>query len=498
MVLGTLFAIGSFVLPSPSDGQVTIDFQVDQQQAETVLGQPRVASMLEALDRVKNFLENTLTNSIATVPVPIRWEDPDNPMAVASSGKPSLPERAYTWQTVRNRLENTASDASEPAAEVAVYESLPQQQVSFRWDPDDATSQDVSVCVLTYAQAQQLLFNPAGPNNDETRIRFRPENAKLKWQFWPGKVPAGRTRFDAVVAHETLHLLGYITAAEIDPLPPFVTLMDVYRFADSEFPISANDFLTVPRELRPTVEASLATRINAAAGGPSTFLMSRGARTGGDGFDASHFRAASRLTPAEPIGLMDPSGDESPDALLAKATRADFDVLDMLGWAIDPATINFKIAGNLQPVHVAPAADAMITTSRPTFTWSDTTTNSIFYGINIFKGDPETDIDAFPVTYNHISGFSFTIPEGQELTPGLYTWEVFGCPNELDCYSSDYRHFTVLCPADFNGVNGVTVQDIFDFLTAWLAGNPSADFNNVNGVTVQDIFDFLTAWLAGC
>lgn len=54
------------------------------------------------------------------------------------------------------------------------------------------------------------------------------------------------------------------------------------------------------------------------------------------------------------------------------------------------------------------------------------------------------------------------------------------------------------CAADFNHVNGVTVQDIFDFLTAWLAGNPSANFNGVNGVTVQDIFDFLTAWLAGC
>ncbi len=54
------------------------------------------------------------------------------------------------------------------------------------------------------------------------------------------------------------------------------------------------------------------------------------------------------------------------------------------------------------------------------------------------------------------------------------------------------------CGADFNHVNGVTVQDIFDFLTAWLAGNASADFNHVNGVTVQDIFDFLTAWLAGC
>ncbi len=56
----------------------------------------------------------------------------------------------------------------------------------------------------------------------------------------------------------------------------------------------------------------------------------------------------------------------------------------------------------------------------------------------------------------------------------------------------------VHCPADYNGVNGVTVQDIFDFLTAWLAGDELADFNHVNGVTVQDIFDFLTIWLAGC
>ncbi len=54
------------------------------------------------------------------------------------------------------------------------------------------------------------------------------------------------------------------------------------------------------------------------------------------------------------------------------------------------------------------------------------------------------------------------------------------------------------CYADFNGLNGTTVQDIFDFLTAWLDGNPSADVNQINGVTVQDIFDFLTLWLNGC
>ncbi len=54
------------------------------------------------------------------------------------------------------------------------------------------------------------------------------------------------------------------------------------------------------------------------------------------------------------------------------------------------------------------------------------------------------------------------------------------------------------CPADFNHSGGATVQDIFDFLTAWFGAAPGADFNGVGGVTVQDIFDFLAAWFAGC
>jgi hypothetical protein len=54
------------------------------------------------------------------------------------------------------------------------------------------------------------------------------------------------------------------------------------------------------------------------------------------------------------------------------------------------------------------------------------------------------------------------------------------------------------CHADFNSSGSITVQDIFDFLSAWFAGLPSADFNGTGGITVQDIFDFLTAWFTGC
>jgi DNA-binding beta-propeller fold protein YncE len=52
------------------------------------------------------------------------------------------------------------------------------------------------------------------------------------------------------------------------------------------------------------------------------------------------------------------------------------------------------------------------------------------------------------------------------------------------------------CRADFNG-GGLSVQDIFDYLNAWFAGDPLADFNG-GGLAVQDIFDFLNAWFAGC
>lgn len=62
----------------------------------------------------------------------------------------------------------------------------------------------------------------------------------------------------------------------------------------------------------------------------------------------------------------------------------------------------------------------------------------------------------------------------------------------------EVRFVPPACAVDFNGVGGVTVQDVFDFLDAYFALRPSADFNGVGGVTVQDVFDFLNAYFAGC
>ncbi len=60
---------------------------------------------------------------------------------------------------------------------------------------------------------------------------------------------------------------------------------------------------------------------------------------------------------------------------------------------------------------------------------------------------------------------------------------------------------TACCYADYNKLNGIEVQDIFDFINDWLAGSPYANTGG-NGspgsLAVQNIFDFLNAWFAGC
>jgi len=54
------------------------------------------------------------------------------------------------------------------------------------------------------------------------------------------------------------------------------------------------------------------------------------------------------------------------------------------------------------------------------------------------------------------------------------------------------------CLADINQSGAATVQDIFDFLSAYFANSPLADANGDATISVQDIFDFLTAYFSGC
>ncbi|MFN7020905.1 MAG: matrixin family metalloprotease [Phycisphaerales bacterium] len=56
----------------------------------------------------------------------------------------------------------------------------------------------------------------------------------------------------------------------------------------------------------------------------------------------------------------------------------------------------------------------------------------------------------------------------------------------------------VYCAADFNRSGDTTLQDLFDYLTAYLSADPDAEFNGDGAQSVQDIFDYLTSWFGGC
>ncbi len=91
----------------------------------------------------------------------------------------------------------------------------------------------------------------------------------------------------------------------------------------------------------------------------------------------------------------------------------------------------------------------------------------------------------------------------RSLTAGTYAIRVVpaDAPNLCSDPGNGYwvrLNVAAPCPADFDGLNGVDVQDIFAFLNAWFAGDVNADFDGLNGVDVQDIFAFLNAWFAGC
>lgn len=54
------------------------------------------------------------------------------------------------------------------------------------------------------------------------------------------------------------------------------------------------------------------------------------------------------------------------------------------------------------------------------------------------------------------------------------------------------------CRADFNGLDGVSIDDLFQFFDAWFRSDPRADFNGLECVTIDDLFLYLNAWFVGC
>ncbi len=76
---------------------------------------------------------------------------------------------------------------------------------------------------------------------------------------------------------------------------------------------------------------------------------------------------------------------------------------------------------------------------------------------------------------------------------------VYSCVITNDCGTTEsMAAWVTLCPADFNVSGSLSVQDVFDFLSAYFGNMPSADVNHSGTLGVQDVFDYLALYFGGC
>jgi hypothetical protein len=293
--------------------------------------------------------------------------------------------------------------------------------------------------------------------------------------------------------------------AEVETVPNALYTWDLFRFGDASIPISPDSFTTLARELGPSQEA---TAITALGSTTQAYKVSRGTRSGGDGKQAQHWRAYSRLDPPDAIGIMDPTSSGLLLGNLSRKyyTRADVEALDVMGWNVDPNAVPYANAGSIDPL--APLAAAQIAEETPiTFSWGGS--DFLTFSVYIYPGNEIVNDDPVRVFYQMPSGTtSATLEVADALPSGTYTWTVIG-GTYAGNQQSESRTFTIAggCdPIDFNqdGLFPDTL-DVADFLSAFSGGACSndpicndIDFNN-DGLfpDTLDIASFLSVFSGG-
>ncbi len=448
--------------------------------------------MMGALGRVKTRLERILTGSTGTVLFTLTWAAPTLPDSIGQAqGSQGYVAGAAA---AKDRLINQAEADNESVTEIKLYNALPAPNIPFFWT--GTTAADATSVVVPSALNKHLGFAPQTTSNDGT-ITIRPPSATLKWQFWRGPLLSGHEMFESVVTHECLHLFGFSSQAEATTQPTILFSWDLFRFAESNIPASTGQFLLLSRELRPTIEASWITRTGDQN---AVYKASRGTRTGGDGFQGSHWRSVSRLTPSQPIGVMDPaattavtySGNQN-----RYITRPDIEALDVMGWNLNPPTISLAVAESVSPLSPAPAA--VIPAGDPlTFGWESSGGESwtlfIYQGSEVLADNPLR-------VYEDLASLTLTVPSEEALPIGEYTWYVVASTLAGDTGSS-HRNFSVVatCPADFNGDGNLDPDDLADYIACYFSMPPcpEADFNHDTIIDPDDLADYIAAHFDGC
>jgi hypothetical protein len=256
----------------------------------------RAAATWEAL------LQTSITIVIDVDFGPTQFGQPFPPGVVGLANSQQV-GRADFYTDIRNALIGGAGSAQE----LALYNSLPQASVP-------TTEGDTNQVFAPSAVLRALGFISAAADPDGERaqlgappaISFN-SNPGIAYDFDPRDgITAGQIDFEAVAAHEIGHVLGFTSLVGIRELDPdrrvALSLWDIFRFHRGE--AVAAGFAPASFTDARRVLSSGGDQVYFAGGEELPLSTGRPDATGGDGFQASHWKD-DRFT-GRTIGIMDP------------------------------------------------------------------------------------------------------------------------------------------------------------------------------------------------
>ena len=371
------------------------------------------------------------------------------------------------YQNVASALLAGASTAEE----VLLYNNLPQTSVP----TDLGTTGQVAASTATF-RALGMLNATANPSA-ESQLGSPPSvsfNSNHPFDFDPSDgIDPDKFDFQAVATHEIGHVLGFDSTVGYTQLNPSgglsVTVWDLFRFRPGT---NSDSFHTAQR-----IESTGGTQVYYFGGSELGLSTGGPDGKGGDGFQASHWKAVD-LTGVL-IGIMDPT---VPKGQVRTISNNDLAAIDSLGFTLVPGASGsggVKLTSGVgQSGAVAPAQPNQCTLGATQYTIvvpqgasSLTVTMSgnqqddllVRYGqaITTTGGQAQADFQS------HASGASQTVtitPTGSPaLQTGTYYVAVGNCTTSTLTYS-------VTATVTGGGTSGGTTPSITG-LTASLTGN---------------------------
>ena len=189
---------------------------------------------------------------------------------------------------------------------------------------------------------QALGFRPAAIDPETAPFGTVPNigfNSAFGYDFDPNNgITAGLTDFDAVVVHEIGHALGFTSAIGSSTAgSPTFTVWDLYRVrpeavTPGEPYTDGAGWEVTPRVLTPGPPSSVGVQVMFTGEAEYELSTATGGRTGGDGQQASHWRADEFNGPGGTIGIMDPTISSS---VRDEITPVDIRALALFGYVVD-------------------------------------------------------------------------------------------------------------------------------------------------------------------